>query len=1011
MIQQKWEFNHYMIQEKEGLLRLASLFEDEFSLDWLQELAGTRASVTLSALEEGVQNGLLVKKGPAIYVFENGVRQEWCIRVAPEEKEQLHRKIAGILVREGPSNDSMVLELARHLLQIPNDWTECQWLMRAGEIYAASFRAENALACFNKILADLSGKSGKNEDVLFFKAVIAYSDNYAGGNIPASYKSFLSEAVRRARVSHNWFYALLLEMHLAKTKRFDYKRYDEQCTPDHTYGSFGSQNRRAVDRFNRAYAKVATTQEPGLFAETVVLSTYFLFWQGRFHDVIDVYEKSVSDIPRFPAGHLPTLAAIMVGNCYTIVGEVTQGLGMLHNLRNHCLKNGNYYLASHATSSIAKAMFSINRIDDCSHYLRLCLKEAEASGSMVIRAVTIAMLSLTSFLKGDKKRSLKYFMEISPGNRFLVHDSLLAFPYLMEIYWAVETGKLPNVSGLSIETQIEWMVKSGNIFLKGIAYRYQGLLGKLRGWKNSRIISSFDLSIKWIKASGNQIELAKTLLELARYHVSLSNYEKARATISAVAKIVSPGRLDLIPDDLRPLVKELGFQENTADQLTYIADQVAVGLKSDKLLQQIITTANRVLGAERGGLLLLDRVSDKPTLALRAAKNLSVCQIFEPTFARSRGMIKEVVTSGKGRVLGISEDDNAPMSYDKEIRSCICVPLSLRKTVVGVLYHDNRLLGNVFRESDLKLLSLFASLAALELDREAAYEKLEQALKKETGSEPFLGSQDDVRSDDFHGIIGKSPAIRKVVAQVSQVSKSNLAVLITGATGVGKNVVAGVIHRQSHRAQGPFITVQCSSLPESLITSELFGHEKGAFTGATNRQIGRFELADGGTLFLDEIGDLSLDVQARLLRVLQSKEFERVGGGKEVITSDFRLIAATNRDLREEVRAGRFREDLYYRIDVFSIHVPPLNERKEDIPLLVRHFLKLYDSEHQIIKRGIPQDVMATLIRHDWPGNIRELQNVVQRAVISGMWSLFNSAAPVSYPIKGSESDELTPFK
>ena len=226
--------------------------------------------------------------------------------------------------------------------------------------------------------------------------------------------------------------------------------------------------------------------------------------------------------------------------------------------------------------------------------------------------------------------------------------------------------------------------------------------------------------------------------------------------------------------------------------------------------------------------------------------------------------------------------------------------------------------------------------------------------------------------------------MQRLLAEIDRVARTDTAILILGETGVGKNLVANVIHQRSMRNSGPFVSVQCSALTESLITSELFGHEKGAFTGATNRRIGRFEMADKGTLFLDEIGDLSLEVQARLLRVLQSKEFERVGGGKETLTSDFRLVAATNRNLEEDIKAGRFREDLYYRINVFPLYVPPLRERKEDIPLLARHFLVLYAKQNQQAVEEVSKEIMDRLINYDWPGNIREMENIIQRGIILG---------------------------
>jgi formate hydrogenlyase transcriptional activator len=253
--------------------------------------------------------------------------------------------------------------------------------------------------------------------------------------------------------------------------------------------------------------------------------------------------------------------------------------------------------------------------------------------------------------------------------------------------------------------------------------------------------------------------------------------------------------------------------------------------------------------------------------------------------------------------------------------------------------------------------------------------------------EDILDIKESSLSADFDNIIGASPAMQQIFKQLEIIARTDAAVLILGETGVGKSALAEAIYRRSPRREGPFICVQCSALTESLVTSELFGHEKGAFTGATGRNIGRFELANKGTLFLDEIGDLSLEVQARLLRVLQNKEFERVGGGKETLTSDFRLIAATNRNLEEEIKVGKFREDLYYRINVFPIQVPPLRERKEDIPLLVNHFLRKYAAQKEL--KNIPDEVMAELVQHEWPGNVCQLENVIQRGIVFGQGKRF----------------------
>ena len=233
----------------------------------------------------------------------------------------------------------------------------------------------------------------------------------------------------------------------------------------------------------------------------------------------------------------------------------------------------------------------------------------------------------------------------------------------------------------------------------------------------------------------------------------------------------------------------------------------------------------------------------------------------------------------------------------------------------------------------------------------------------------------------FEEIVGASPAIQKVLARVAKVARTDSTVLITGETGTGKELVARAIHKRSTRSSRAFVSVNCAAIPRDLIASELFGHEKGAFTGALQRRLGRFELADGGTLFLDEVGELPAETQVALLRVLQEREFERMGGSRPIRT-DVRVITATNRDLPAAITAGTFRSDLFYRINVFPIHVPPLRERKEDIRLLVEYFIDRFSSKSGKKIRRIDKNSLDRLQTYPWPGNIRELQNVIERSVI-----------------------------
>jgi transcriptional regulator with GAF, ATPase, and Fis domain len=265
--------------------------------------------------------------------------------------------------------------------------------------------------------------------------------------------------------------------------------------------------------------------------------------------------------------------------------------------------------------------------------------------------------------------------------------------------------------------------------------------------------------------------------------------------------------------------------------------------------------------------------------------------------------------------------------------------------------------------------------AAPALDRRVSSEM------DDTASAKIEFDSDELYGSGLLGIVGNSAALRRVLGLVGVVAPTDATALINGETGTGKELVARAIHRHSRRSANAFVSVNCAAISRDLIASELFGHEKGAFTGAIERRLGRFELADGGTIFLDEVGELLPDAQVALLRVLQEREFERVGGGR-TIHVDIRVIAATNRDLKAAVTNGTFREDLFYRLNVFPIEVPPLRERKDDILILVKYFVQRYANRAGKNIRSIDKTTLELLQSHDWPGNIRELQNVIERSVI-----------------------------
>jgi formate hydrogenlyase transcriptional activator len=313
------------------------------------------------------------------------------------------------------------------------------------------------------------------------------------------------------------------------------------------------------------------------------------------------------------------------------------------------------------------------------------------------------------------------------------------------------------------------------------------------------------------------------------------------------------------------------------------------------------------------------------------------------------------------------------------LKSLCCTPLISRGAALGTLNLGSRQ-ESFFAAGDLQFYSQVAGQIAIALDNALSYQRIEELNAQLAEEKVYL--EDEIRTDNrFEEIVGQSRALKAVLKQVETVAPTDSTVLIFGETGSGKELVARAIHDLSSRRQGTFVNLNCAAIPTGLLESEMFGHEKGAFTGAIAQRIGRFELAHRGTMFLDEVGEIPLELQTKLLRVLQEREFERLGSSRTIRT-DARLVAATNRDLAAMVEERLFRADLYYRLNVFPITVPPLRDRPGDIPLLVRYFVQQYARRMNRRILTIPAASMQALARYDWPGNIRELQNFIERAVI-----------------------------
>ena len=494
--------------------------------------------------------------------------------------------------------------------------------------------------------------------------------------------------------------------------------------------------------------------------------------------------------------------------------------------------------------------------------------------------------------------------------------------------------------------------------------------------RNGTLVNGTVIEEQWLQP-GDQIAAGDSsflfLLEDEDIPAAASRVEFEDAQATAETTIIHPRDVVYLQPDR--LLRELPATSRVARNLNALLkiSRIVHAIRDLNDLQgQLLDLIFEVVPAGRGAILLADRDGHEFNSTFARMRQAGQTQLVKVSRTVARQVLEQGIAMLGSDVPSSSELREVESLAASQVRSLLCVPLTVFQRVVGCIYLDSDSVNNRLNEEHLQLVTAIAGISAVALENARRLHWLEQENERLT-----------VEISQERSLVGEGARMKEVYQFLKRVAPTDSTVLIEGESGTGKELAARALHRNSPRAGKPFVAINCSAIPETLLESDLFGHERGAFTGAVSLKRGRLEVADGGVVFLDEIGELAPTLQVKLLRVLQEREFERVGGIHPVKV-DIRVIAATNCNLEQAVREGRFRQDLYYRLAVLKITMPTLRDRKDDIPMLVRHFVQKHAKRCKVKPRPVSREALACLVNYDWPGNVRELENAIERALVLG---------------------------
>jgi len=734
----------------------------------------------------------------------------------------------------------------------------------------------------------------------------------------------------------------------------------------------------ALAFFEEGKSEVEKLGDDDILNQSAELLGYYFQIKGLYLEALPRFERAAKIYEDEKSLELNPLGPISLAYCYAFLGRFHHAIGTLDYYRQLAIERSDHSLATTMRAIMGMVLLMINKKEEAYHELNIAWHDAKKTNNDIAYYFASGYLSYYELLEGNIEKSWNALSKHTKQDNKIGLNRQYESPMKIEhIYQFYRLGLKP-VPGLNYKKEIKRYLSEPNIHLRGVAHRVIALDTDSKGRNHSDVEEELKKSEKLLQHSGDPIQLGKTQLELARLKLKENNSKKAHYYAQKAWHGFSGYEDIFFPDNLRHLLnvnvnnpeqtKQERTEELTEKFMSMIQD-LAPTSDLDNIMEKTVKATNRFFGAERGGLFWFTDGQNNKEPVLRGSHNLTKYEIFSKEFKPNLDLIAKVRQDKQPKVVRL--EGKGP--WPQQARAILCLPIEVSGQMHGVLYHDNSYVKDCFDFIETPMLIRLGNTLSTYVERINDFvRRLEQSATEKIRSNQY---------PEKKGIVSASDLMKKLIEQADRVALSESTIIIMGETGVGKELLAQRIHNISRRKDGPFVLVDSTTVPENLFESEMFGYEKGAFTGADSPKAGRLELAHNGTLFIDEIGEIPKPLQAKLLRVLQEKTLMRLGG-RRTIFSNFRLIVATNRDLAAEVSAGRFREDLYFRLNVVPIIVPPLRERMDDLPSLARYFLQKYVVKYNRPMLELAPEQESMLMEYHWPGNIRELQNIIERAVI-----------------------------